>query len=37
MLRLIGNILWFVLGGFFMAPAWAFVGAVAFVSIIGIP
>ncbi|MGH8129176.1 MAG: YccF domain-containing protein [Gammaproteobacteria bacterium] len=37
MLRLIGNILWFVLGGFFMGLAWAFVGVIAFVSIIGIP
>ncbi|MGH8162404.1 MAG: YccF domain-containing protein, partial [Gammaproteobacteria bacterium] len=37
MLRLIGNLLWFVLGGFFMGLAWWFVGIVAFVSIIGIP
>ena len=37
MLRLIGNILWFILGGFFMGLAWAFVGLFAFVSIIGIP
>ena len=37
MLRLIGNILWFVLGGFSMGLAWAFVGVIAFVSIIGIP
>ncbi len=37
MLRLIGNILWFILGGFFMGLAWAFVGIFAFVSIIGIP
>lgn len=37
MLRLIGNILWFLLGGFFMALAWALVGVIAFVSIIGIP
>jgi len=37
MLRLIGNILWFVLGGFFMALAWALVGVIAFVSILGIP
>lgn len=36
-LRLIGNILWFVLGGFFMGLAWWFVGVIAFVSIIGIP
>ncbi|MGA7964984.1 MAG: YccF domain-containing protein [Gammaproteobacteria bacterium] len=37
MLRLIGNILWFILGGFFMGLAWTFVGVIAFVSIIGIP
>lgn len=37
MLRLLGNILWFVLGGFFMGLAWAFVGVIAFVSIVGIP
>lgn len=37
MLRLIGNILWFVLGGFFMGLAWALVGVIAFISIIGIP
>lgn len=37
MLRLIGNILWFVLGGFFMGLAWALVGVIAFVSIVGIP
>ncbi len=37
MLRLIGNLLWFVLGGFFMGLAWTVVGVLAFVSIIGIP
>lgn len=37
MLRLIGNVLWFLLGGLFMGLAWALVGAIAFVSIIGIP
>ncbi len=37
MLRLIGNILWFILGGFFMGLAWTLVGVLAFVSIIGIP
>ncbi len=37
MLRLIGNLLWFVLGGFFMGMAWTVVGVLAFVSIIGIP
>ncbi|HET6655773.1 MAG TPA: YccF domain-containing protein [Gammaproteobacteria bacterium] len=37
LLRLIGNILWFVLGGFFMGLAWWLVGVIAFISIIGIP
>jgi uncharacterized membrane protein YccF (DUF307 family) len=37
MLRLIGNLLWFVLGGFFMGLAWTVVGVLAFASIIGIP
>ncbi|HEX5314107.1 MAG TPA: YccF domain-containing protein [Gammaproteobacteria bacterium] len=37
LLRLIGNILWFVLGGIWMGLAWWFVGLVAFVSIVGIP
>ncbi|MGH8274851.1 MAG: YccF domain-containing protein [Gammaproteobacteria bacterium] len=36
-LRLIGNILWFVLGGIWMGLAWWFFGLIAFVSIIGIP
>lgn len=37
LLRLIGNILWFVLGGFVMGLAWWLVGVIAFISIIGIP
>ena len=37
MLRLIGNIIWFVLGGFFMGLAWWFYGLLCFISIIGIP
>lgn len=37
LLRLIGNLLWLVLGGLWMALAWWFVGVVCFVSIIGIP
>lgn len=37
LLRLIGNILWFVLGGVFMGLAWWLVGLIAFISIIGIP
>lgn len=37
LLRLIGNILWFVFGGFFMGLAWCLAGLVAFISIVGIP
>lgn len=33
----LGNILWFILGGFVMGLAWWFFGALAFISIIGIP
>jgi uncharacterized membrane protein YccF (DUF307 family) len=33
----IGNILWFILGGVFMGLGWWLVGLLAFVSIIGIP
>ena len=34
---MIGNILWFILGGVFMGLGWWLVGLLAFVSIIGIP
>lgn len=37
MLGLVGNILWFVLGGVFMGLGWWLVGILAFISIIGIP
>jgi uncharacterized membrane protein YccF (DUF307 family) len=33
----IGNLLWFVLGGFLMGLAWWLVGLLMFLSIIGIP
>lgn len=33
----IGNILWFILGGVFMGLGWWLVGLLAFVSIVGIP
>lgn len=33
----IGNILWFILGGVFMGLGWWLVGVLAFISIIGIP
>ncbi|RSD30268.1 YccF domain-containing protein [Vibrio pectenicida] len=37
MLRIIGNIIWFVLGGVMMGLMWWFFGLLAFISIIGIP
>jgi uncharacterized membrane protein YccF (DUF307 family) len=37
MFRLLGNILWFVLGGFIMGLAWCLLGVLAFITIIGIP
>ncbi|MGZ3845693.1 MAG: YccF domain-containing protein [Flavisolibacter sp.] len=36
-MRAIGNLLWFILGGVIMGLAWWFVGAIAFITIIGIP
>lgn len=36
-MRVIGNLLWFLLGGVFMGLSWWFVGAIAFITIIGIP
>lgn len=33
----IGNVLWFLMGGFFMGLGWWFAGLVAFVTIVGIP
>jgi uncharacterized membrane protein YccF (DUF307 family) len=37
MLRFLGNVLWFVLGGFVMGLVWCLIGLFAFVTIIGIP
>ncbi|WP_409523167.1 YccF domain-containing protein [Nitrincola sp. MINF-07-Sa-05] len=37
MLRLLGNILWFVLGGLVMGLAWWIIGILALITIIGIP
>jgi uncharacterized membrane protein YccF (DUF307 family) len=37
MLRMIGNFLWFILGGIFMGLSWWFVGLLCFISIFGIP
>ena len=36
-MRLIGNILWFILGGFVMGLAWWFTALVCAITIIGIP
>ncbi|MHC3994565.1 YccF domain-containing protein [Thiomicrolovo sp. ZZH C-3] len=36
-MRLIGNVIWFLLGGVIMGLAWWLVGIIAFVSIVGIP
>lgn len=36
-MRAIGNLLWFVLGGVIMGLAWWLIGAIAFITIIGIP
>ena len=33
----IGNFLWFIMGGVFMGLGWWLVGAIAFVTVIGIP
>ena len=36
-MRVIGNFIWFLMGGVFMGLAWWLVGLLAFISIIGIP
>jgi uncharacterized membrane protein YccF (DUF307 family) len=36
-MRLLGNILWFIFGGFFMGLAWWFWGLLAAITIVGIP
>lgn len=33
----IGNILWFIFGGFVMGLGWLFIGLLAFITIVGIP
>lgn len=35
--RPVGNVLWLLLGGFWMGLFWCLVGAVAFLSLVGIP
>jgi uncharacterized membrane protein YccF (DUF307 family) len=37
MFRLLGNMLWFVLGGFVMGLMWFLLGVIAFITIVGIP
>ena len=36
-MRLLGNFLWFILGGIFMGISWWIMGLICFISIIGIP
>lgn len=36
-MRVIGNILWFILGGVWMGLAWWIAGLLAYVSVVGIP
>jgi len=36
-MRAIGNVLWFVFGGFFMGLGWCLTGVLAFLTIVGIP
>jgi uncharacterized membrane protein YccF (DUF307 family) len=36
-MRIIGNFLWFILGGVFMGISWWIMGLICFISIVGIP
>ncbi len=36
-MRLIGNILWFILGGVWLGLSWALLGALLCITVIGIP
>ena len=36
-MRTIGNIFWFILGGFFMGLGWWFAGVLAAITIVGLP
>ncbi len=36
-MRLLGNFLWFILGGVFTGLLWWIIGLICFISIIGIP
>ena len=37
MFGLLGNLIWFFFGGFFLGLGWFFVGLLAFISVWGIP
>lgn len=37
MISMIGNVLWFLLGGVFMGLGWWFFGVLALISVVGIP
>ncbi|MBQ9745575.1 MAG: YccF domain-containing protein [Clostridia bacterium] len=36
-MRLIGNILWIILGGIFISAAWLFLGILLCITVVGIP
>jgi len=36
-MRTLGNILWFILGGFLMGLGWWLAGAIAMITVVGIP
>lgn len=36
-MSVLGNMIWFIFGGFFMGATWCIVGILAFLSILGIP
>ena len=36
-MKFLGNLIWFIFGGFFMAVSWFFIGLLWCVTIIGIP
>lgn len=36
-MRMLGNFLWFILGGVFMGISWWIMGLICFISIVGIP
>jgi len=36
-MRIIGNLIWFIFGGFIMALGWIIAGVICCITIIGIP